>query len=423
MLITDNETSATRLREISGNLDVYAINDTDDSPFARFELRSAYVFDNCGHLVYVIHYPWSTVMRPFIKAATLSTMYDGPCGECERTDVSVDHRSSRQFRIFISWAVSHFQNNTIIDYGVTALPNLRINKKPTPANAVAEIDPILVNADIQSPQNAQSSTTIAPTVSLFDKTTSSTSGSRVEFPVQSSAMPVYSDINKNAAFKLNASTLHAPNRNADDDDDDGESTDSQSDEAYAIPLKIILPVPHVHAFAPENGTFQRFNYILLKVNDSAFHEHFAYDKPLHLFPVSDRTVDRSTTTPTSVDSTSEQDSVTETQTTPFDNDNEIYRNDQSTKDPSDMVVLTDSEGYRYQRGKLHRILNEAGDVVAEFEDINYARVDVPEMKLNRVAPSARELQLDRTTEEPIAANDDAYDQHYGKMLQWIHYHL
>lgn len=90
VLITDNETSAMRLRGFSGNLDVYAINDTDDSPFARFELRSAYVFDNCGHLVYVIHYPWSTVMRPFIKAATLSTLYDGPCGECEQTDVSAD---------------------------------------------------------------------------------------------------------------------------------------------------------------------------------------------------------------------------------------------------------------------------------------------------------------------------------------------
>lgn len=99
VLITDNETSATRLRQFSGILDVFAINETDNSPFSRFELRSAYVFDNCGHLVYVIHYPWSTVMRPFVKAATLSTLYDGPCGNCERTDVSA-------FRIYRS-AISH----------------------------------------------------------------------------------------------------------------------------------------------------------------------------------------------------------------------------------------------------------------------------------------------------------------------------
>lgn len=94
-LITDNETSAARLRTFSNNLDVYAINETDDSPFSRFELRSAYVFDNCGHLVYVIHYPWSTVMRPFVKAATLSTLYDGPCGKCERMDVSVKRIDQR----------------------------------------------------------------------------------------------------------------------------------------------------------------------------------------------------------------------------------------------------------------------------------------------------------------------------------------
>lgn len=97
ILITDNETSAVRLREFSGNLKVYAINETDDSPFNRFELRSAYVFDNCGHLVYVVHYPWSTVMRPFIKAATLSTLYDGPCGNCEQIDVSVCDLSELHF--------------------------------------------------------------------------------------------------------------------------------------------------------------------------------------------------------------------------------------------------------------------------------------------------------------------------------------
>lgn len=228
-------------------------------------------------------------------------------------------------------------------------------------------------------------------------------------------MSVTSDSNKNATFKLNASSILTPNNTGDDD----ETTDSsESNEAYEIPLKIILPVAHVHAHAQGNGTFERFNYILLKVNDSAYHEHFAYDKPLHLFPVNGST---NNTTPTSVDSTSERDNLT--QTTTFSGDNEIHRNVQNTRNRSDVVLLADREGYRYQRGKLHQILNETGEVVAEFEDINYARIEVPEMKSNRVASSARKLQLEGTTEEPDAANDDAYDQHYGKMLQWIHYHL
>lgn len=298
---------------------------------------------------------------------------------------------------------------------------MRVNKRPTPANAVAEIDLILVNADIQSHPSVENSTTIVPPIGSTISGTSST-----ELPLQSSTMAVQSDNNTNVPFKLNASTIHTPNYSVDDDD----NTDSQSNEAYAIPLKIILPVPHVHALAPENGTFQRFNYILLKVNDSAFHEHFAYDKPVHLFPVSESTnnsdssssINLSTTTPTYGDSTSERDSFT--QTTPFGGDNEIYRNYHNTNGNSDAaVLLTDSEGYRYQRGKLHQILNESGVIVNEFEDIHYARIEEADTKSNRDVSSARELQLDRTTEEPAAANDDAYDQHYGKMLQWVHYHL
>lgn len=85
IIITDNETSATRLREASGNLKVIVLNETESSPFTGFVQRSAYIFDNCGQLAYIIHYPWSTVMRPFVKAATLSTIFDEPCGYCEAT--------------------------------------------------------------------------------------------------------------------------------------------------------------------------------------------------------------------------------------------------------------------------------------------------------------------------------------------------
>lgn len=91
VLITDSEVGAVRLRASTGNLNVLHMNSTADSPFSRLVLRSAYVFDKCGQLAYVIHYPWSTVMRPFIKAATLSTFYDRPCGNCNsNTDVSAN---------------------------------------------------------------------------------------------------------------------------------------------------------------------------------------------------------------------------------------------------------------------------------------------------------------------------------------------
>lgn len=332
------------------------------------------------------------------------------------------------------------QNNTIADSDEYATA-MRLSKKPSPVTTIVEIDPLLVNADIQLRPNAEISTTIAPTiasspaVSLIVSTIGS-GNSSTEFPVQNTSAPSPSinSVNPNVA-----STTRTPNYNDGGADDDETTESSESNEAYEIPLKIILPVPHVHANvnAPDNGTFERYNYILLKVNDSAFHEHFAYDKPLHLFPVSQSmpssstsgntsdgsSISISTTTPTSTDktSTSEQDNVTQS-TTPYGSDNEIYRR-RSANQSDSIALLSDSEGYRYQRGKLHQILNETGDIVAEFEDIHYAHIEVPETNSNRVVSGGRELQFDATTEEPIAANDDAYDQHYGKMLQWIHYHL
>lgn len=93
VIITDNETTAFHMREFTGNANIFAINDTEDSPFSRFMLRSVYVFDKCGQLTYMIRFPLSTVVRPFIKAAVLSTFYDRPCNNC----VSGTHASQPLF--------------------------------------------------------------------------------------------------------------------------------------------------------------------------------------------------------------------------------------------------------------------------------------------------------------------------------------
>lgn len=53
------------------------------SPFAAFEQQACYVFDTCGRLAYIIYYPWSSIHRPFVKAAILSSHFDHPCGKCE----------------------------------------------------------------------------------------------------------------------------------------------------------------------------------------------------------------------------------------------------------------------------------------------------------------------------------------------------
>lgn len=82
MIVTRNETNAERIRNVSRQLEVITVNETYGSQFSVLEDRSVYIFDGCGRIVYVIHYPYSSVQKPFVKAAVLSAIYDQPCGYC-----------------------------------------------------------------------------------------------------------------------------------------------------------------------------------------------------------------------------------------------------------------------------------------------------------------------------------------------------
>lgn len=86
-IATQNQTNADRIRSVSRQMEVVTVNEMQSGPFSGLEDRSAYVFDTCGRHVYVIHYPYSSVQKPFVKAAVLSTIYDQPCGYCP-TNVS-----------------------------------------------------------------------------------------------------------------------------------------------------------------------------------------------------------------------------------------------------------------------------------------------------------------------------------------------
>lgn len=87
-IITRNETNTERMRNVSRQLEVVIVNDTQSGQFSGLEDRSVYIFDSCGRNVYVIHYPYSSVQKPFVKAAVLSTIYDQPCGFCPTSIVS-----------------------------------------------------------------------------------------------------------------------------------------------------------------------------------------------------------------------------------------------------------------------------------------------------------------------------------------------
>lgn len=90
-IVTQNQTNTERIRGVSRQMEVITVNDTESGQFSELEDRSVYIFDSCGRNVYVIHYPFSSVQKPFVKAAVLSTIYDQPCGYCP-TDVSVNFK-------------------------------------------------------------------------------------------------------------------------------------------------------------------------------------------------------------------------------------------------------------------------------------------------------------------------------------------
>ncbi|XP_050069665.1 uncharacterized protein LOC126557813 [Anopheles maculipalpis] len=67
------------------NLTVYPNRLHANRTFELFGLREfqVYVIDRCSRVSYIIQPPWSLIQYAYVKAAVLSTFYDRPCGKCE----------------------------------------------------------------------------------------------------------------------------------------------------------------------------------------------------------------------------------------------------------------------------------------------------------------------------------------------------
>lgn len=225
-----------------------------------------------------------------------------------------------------------------------------------------------------------------------------------------------------------------------------ENNDSTSDAPYVIPLKIILPVEHVHKSAA-NNSYVRYNYILLKVDDIAYHEHIPSDNTEILFPLVDNS--GQTENPTSEALTSEPDSDTDNAATTiatvtdkataaaaattatstanvFDIDGNEHTNANANATQND-IVLVDSQGYRYELSHHIKIMDEFETNVVEFDSIAMVRETV-DSKSNANHATKRILNDDDEQQQQIdhEKNDisvSKYERHYAKIFQWLHYHL
>lgn len=108
VIITNSTDNAERLQRLVGNVSVIIIDQAVVTPFNQFDLRSAYIFDNCGRLVYIIYHPWSSVQRPYVKASILSTFFDAPCGECAEDVSSCLFYLFSYLDLIYFWLALHF---------------------------------------------------------------------------------------------------------------------------------------------------------------------------------------------------------------------------------------------------------------------------------------------------------------------------
>lgn len=79
----DDATNATALPTLSTEkANVTVIYENED--LEHIPSGTVTILDACGLVVYTIHPPWSSVEYPYVKGAILSTMFDQPCGSCDK---------------------------------------------------------------------------------------------------------------------------------------------------------------------------------------------------------------------------------------------------------------------------------------------------------------------------------------------------
>lgn len=201
--------------------------------------------------------------------------------------------------------------------------------------------------------------------------------------------------------------------------DEASDIDTSSDASYIIPLKILLPVDHVHK-TPNSNSFERYNYILLNVDDISYHDHIHSDNPEILFPLN-----RSPEHMTSALLDDDNEATTNIQHI-FDSEEKDNIGSDVIQTDKNNAILVDSQGYRYELKDHFKIMNEQNGAVIEFDEIAAARPKITEQPNNEVAKqivSHTDAVVSTVDSRKTSITVDQYEQHYAKIFTWLHYHL
>lgn len=177
-----------------------------------------------------------------------------------------------------------------------------------------------------------------------------------------------------------------------------EETNDSEDEAYIVPIKVILHAEHVHQSPSDNETFLKFNYILMRTNDTSYHGHFQTDEKAERLKL----ITNENGTNIQLNVTNEQDDLI------------------STSSVSPMDVLVNENGDQYNRINEQTIVNEDGVVVGRYNEIAWKRRDYQDITVLPNINENREANADRAMS---SESDQENDRHYSQILPWIHFNL
>lgn len=180
-----------------------------------------------------------------------------------------------------------------------------------------------------------------------------------------------------------------------------------SDLAYVIPIRIIIHAQHAHRDPNSNETFLKYDSMVLKSNDTNYHEHLRVDQPepLKILELNHSLI------------MSKHDNET--------NALNLTEGKNITEDVKPLKIMTNDKGEYFESVTQHTVHDENGKPVAEFEDLIPINL---EQLYNANVPNEQQ-PIVRTTDDnddvASSANDldQKNDEHYGKILQWIHFNL
>lgn len=300
-------------------------------PTLRIGNNQAYIVDECGRLSFIIVPPWSLVEFSYIKAGVLSTLFDVPCGDCDvpfiakpypsygseleehyeqliikLENVSKNETKSETFQILFEESNGSEELKDEVSPTTETSTEFEENYPTSTSSEDVFSTNLIVSDQDDSEYNTIESTETITTEENFstsDFETSSTNPFSTTEIVQpcstdgSAENQEEPDIVESMAWDLTdlyQTTLRTvekyPDFISDDDLNDPDifkkyqsySLDEYSDalnDSDIIPLRIIIPVEHVHHNALINS-YKKYNYIVLNShnnNNNANNSHSHLD--------------------------------------------------------------------------------------------------------------------------------------------------